>query len=195
MIALVRGWQRCARHAAALLLTGLVGCVGQAGGRATQVTNAEQFISGGWILGQTRADIRARLGVPLAMHVDRIENRHTPGQIDEYHVFRYEGLTLGFYVVKADAGREFLTDVSVTDSRYKLGQGLSVGIPRDDVIHLLGDKFVPLSQPVLRRWMPPAAPECGSDVCTYKYTDGYSYVYFSFKDGHVSRVDWMFDLD
>ncbi len=179
----------------ALLLVAFVGCAGQVGGRDTHEGDGERFISEGWILGETRADVRRRLGEPLAIRVHQIKNQHDPEQIDERHEFWYEGLTLAFYVAKAGPEREFLTDISVTDRRYELGRDLKVGTPKEHVIRLLGGKFVPLRQPDLRSWMPAADRECGSDVCTYEYTDQYSHVYFSFKDGRVSRVDWVFWVD
>jgi hypothetical protein len=43
--------------------------------------------------------------------------------------------------------------------------------------------------------MPHAGEECGGDVCTYEYTDELSHVYFTFRDGRVSRVDWVFGVD
>lgn len=185
------------RPFACLLLVACVSCATQAG-RSGDYSGGERFISEGWILGQTRAEVIARLGAPLTSSVDRFQNQHAPEQIDESYVFRYEGLTLAFYVVKEEPEREFLTDISVTSRRYELGWGLRVGAPMEDVTHLLGDKFVPLRRPDLRPWMPTANGECGSEVCTYGYTDddlGENHVYFSFSEGRVSRVDWVFWVD
>lgn len=82
--------------------------------------------------------------------------------------------------------------------RYEPGWGLKVGFPRDQVVSQLDDRFVSVRRPVLRPWMPVVERRCDSAMCTYEYTEeeGYrSHACFSFKDGCVNRVDWVYWVD
>jgi hypothetical protein len=146
--------------------------------------NFEKFISEGWILGKTRAEIVKSLGPPLQMKVEKLENGYTPGQINEIYHLSYEGVYVRIYKVSE---REFLTDITVTSSRYKMAQGLRVGDIKQRVIKLLGCKYQPLERPDLRVAVPKIEDGCKEkdNVCTFEYTDTRSHVYFSFKNNRV----------
>lgn len=161
-------------------------------------SNGHRFIHEGWILGTTRTEIRARLGPPIATRVEAIKNQHDPERTDALHVLQYDGLVLAFWVGNEEPEREFLTDISVTSARYELGWSIRVGDRKERVVRRLGSSFTPVRGPDLRPWMPGAEPACEDDACAYRYTDhaGHeSHVYFSFRAGRMSRVDWVFGVD
>jgi hypothetical protein len=156
--------------------------------------NFEKFIYQGWRFGKTRAEIVKRLGTPLQTKIEKLENRYTPGQMDEiYHLF-YDGVYVRIYKVSEVPEREFLTDVTVTSSRYNMAQGLKVGDTKQRVTKLLGCKYQALRRPDLRVEVPELEKDCAEEnnACTLEYTDSRSHVYFSFKQNKVARIDWVF---
>ena len=190
--------RRVPRGIVALLPVLIAGCAAQ---RAVlgSPSGSQRFINDGWVLGATRVEIRARLGPPLAVRVEPIKNQHDPDRTDAVHVLQYDGLALAFWVGNEEPEREFLTDISVTSARYELGQGLRVGDRKEQVVRRLGSNFTPVRAVELRAWMPSAEAKCDNDACAYRYTDhtgsASSDVYFSFRAGHVSRIDWVFGVD
>ena len=173
----------------------LGGCAAQRARHDSSSEKSANFISEGWILGTTRAEVRARLGPPLAIRIQPMKNQHDPDRIDTLHVFEYEGLTLAFWVGNEEPEREFLTDISVTSTRYELGSELRIGARESEVIRRLGANFTRVRESELRSWMPRAEDRADD---TYRYTDDAvheRHAYFSFRAGHVSRVDWVFGVD
>jgi hypothetical protein len=145
--------------------------------------NFEKFIYEGWTYGKNRAAIIRKLGPPLQAKTEKLNNLHVPGQVDEIHHLFYDGAYVRIYRVGEVPEREFLTDVTVTNSRYKMADGVRVGDAKERVIKLLGGKFQSLQRPDLRVEVPKVENDCTEkdNVCAIEYTDSRSHVYFSFK--------------
>src|SRR5437868_5694391 len=92
----------------------------------------DRFIDEGWTLGRTSAEVRGRLGPPVAVEAIAVENRHVSRQVDEIRTFSYDGLVLKFYEI-AQPARELLMAVSVSSDKYPGGWGLQVGVQQGDV--------------------------------------------------------------
>ena len=67
---------------AVLVLLILAGCAAQRAGYATSSEKSANFVSEGWILGTTRAEVRARLGPPLTIQMAPMKNQHDPDRSD-----------------------------------------------------------------------------------------------------------------
>lgn len=152
----------------------------------------------GFRLGRSRAEITASLGPPRAAAVRTIRNQHDPARIDELHDLTYDGLRVLLYRVTAE-DREFITDLSLTSAKYRVKWGLGVGSAKEAVRRVLGPGFTPLAAPDSRIAPPDIGHPCDEldGVCTHRY-DGFeqrSHVYFSFRGGRVSRIDWTFSVD
>ena len=149
-------------------------------------------------LGKTRTEITASLGRPLAAAVRRIPNQHRPSQTDELHELTYDGLRILLYRVTVD-NRELVTDISLTGVGYRVKWGLGVGSTKEEVRRVLGPGFTALPAPESRLGSPAGGRPCGESDgnCTYRYaaSEQTSHVYFSFRDGRVERLDWVFWVD
>ena len=170
-----------------------------AGAQAFQARIDELIENGlAFRFGKNRAEITASLGPPRAATVRMIKNQHRPSRIDELHDLVYDGLRVLLYRVTAQ-DREFITDLSLTSATYRLKWGLGVGSTKEAVRRALGPGFTPLAAPESRIEPPARGPRCAESdgVCTYRY-DGFeqkSHVFFSFRGGRVSRIDWTFEVD
>lgn len=170
-----------------------------AGAQAFQARIDELIEAGlAFRLGKTRAEIGASLGPPRAATVRKLRNLHDPAQTDELHELTYDGLRVLLYRVTAQ-DREFITDLSLTSAKYRVKWGLGVGSPKEAVRGVLGPGFTALAAPDSRIAPPEARRRCEErdGVCTYRY-DGFeqrSHVFFSFRGGRVSRIDWTFEVD
>jgi len=164
---------------------------------ATPEASIERFIYEGWTLGWTTAELRERLGPPVSLTIEPVENRHVEGQIDEIRTVSYDGLVLMFYKVSEAPERELLMSISLTSSYYEVGWGLKVGVEKERVRAVLGEKFQTLRCPGLQARMPYALTECEAIGCAWAYTHDVnnSEVLFTFKAGHVNRIDWSFYVD
>ena len=170
-----------------------------AGAQAFQARIDEMIEAGlAFPLGKSRAEITASLGPPRAATVRRLRNQHDPAQIDELHELAYDGLRVLLYRVTGEH-REFVTDLSLTSAKYRVKWGLGVGSTKEAVRRVLGGGFTALAAPDSRIEPPARGQRCAEvdGVCTYRY-DGVeqrSHVFFSFRGGLVSRIDWTFEVD
>lgn len=170
-----------------------------AGAQAFQARIDEMIEAGlAFPLGKSRAEITASLGPPRAATVRRLRNQHDPARIDELHELTYDGLRVLLYRVTAE-DREFVTDLSLTSAKYPVKWGLGVGSTKEAVRRVLGGGFTALAAPDSRIEPPARGQRCAEvdGVCTYRY-DGFeqrSHVFFSFRGGRVSRIDWTFEVD
>ena len=170
-----------------------------AGAQAFQARIDELIENGlAFRLGRSRAEITASLGPPRAATVRKLRNQHDPAQIDELHELAYDGLRVLLYRITAE-DREFVTDLSLTSAKYPVKWGLGVGSTKEAVRRVLGGGFTALAAPDSRIVPHEAQRRCEErdGVCTYRY-DGFeqkSHVFFSFRGGRVSRIDWTFWVD
>ena len=170
-----------------------------AGAQAFQARIDEMIEAGlAFPLGKSRAEITASLGPPRAATVRKLRNQHDPTRIDELHELAYDGLRVLLYRITAE-DREFVTDLSLTSAKYRVKWGLGVGSTKEAVRRVLGGGFGALAAPDSRIEPPARGQRCAEvdGVCTYRY-DGFeqkSHVFFSFRGGRVSRIDWTFEVD
>ncbi|MFN2376228.1 MAG: hypothetical protein ABR538_06805 [Candidatus Binatia bacterium] len=183
------------------IITALVAALLVAGCAAQQLPpgavdpRVERFVADGWLVGIDTASVETTLGPPATVVTTKTKNRHQPKQVDSLLQWRYPGLALDFYRVNEKPPRELPVQVTVTDPRYELMYGLRVGSTRRRVERALGTSFSPLSRAEQAKLFPKTELDCDDSPCSYRYMSGPQEVYFLFRDGRVTRIDWIFAVD
>ncbi len=97
----------------------------------------DRFIRSGLTpIGETRAEIAARLGRPDSVVVRTLPNRHDPVQIDSVFRLHYAGLDATVYVA---GGRDFLASVTVTADRWLRYPVVRIGMRWSEVRRRIGE--------------------------------------------------------
>ena len=153
------------------MLARLLLSVAIAAAPATDIVAVDDYIDAPRALfGRSRAAVEGTLGPPSA-----IEARVLPGNrattIDPVDQLTYRGVVIA--VSRASGG---VRRVEITEPRWALPGGVTVGTPRDRVEQHLGE---------------PQAASDGSVL--YLYSDGFpNTVEFSLHDGRVRRIEWLY---
>lgn len=115
---------------------------------------------------------------PISHKVEKIENTHTAGQIDEWHDVEYQGFKLSYYRVVPE-NRNLLSKLSIVSADYQLPFGLKIGVQKSSVIEVLGK---------------PA--EVTTTSISYEIGDPYTEtVTFHFDGANVNEISWEFEID
>jgi hypothetical protein len=115
---------------------------------------------------------------PISHKIEKIENAHIAGQIDEWHDLAYEGFKLSFYRVVPEK-QNILTRLSIVSANYKLPFGLQVGTPKSTIIEVLGKPT-----------------EVTSSSISYEIENPYTEtVTFHFGGANVNVISWEFEID
>lgn len=136
------------------------------------------FLHSGWEfkLGQTIQEVTDNLGEPLSEKIEKYENRHVVGQIDEIRTLMYNGLVLVVYRVNEKKPRDLFMSLAITRDNFDMKWGLKVGVSQDRVRTILGE---------------PHKSQGGAFV----YQDENSSVSFSFQGGTVRGIKWHWYVD
>lgn len=115
---------------------------------------------------------------PISHKVEKIENTHTAGQIDEWHDLEYQGFKLSYYRVVPE-NRNLLSRLSIISADYQLPFGLKIGVTKSSVIEVLGKPT-----------------EVTSTSISYEFEDPYTEtVTFLFDGGVINEIVWEFEID
>jgi hypothetical protein len=129
--------------------------------------------------GRTKGEMEQRLGPPDAA------SRNTTGPfITAYY---YPGIEAVF---DDYAGR--ISALSITDGRWTADTGVSVGATGDDVVALLGDGYVRLTDDGRDVWVyfcPKSSSDGEALLCDYCRV-----CYISFENDRVSKIEWSTEL-
>lgn len=68
-----------------------------------------------------------------------VANIHYPSQADEIRTFEFDGLVLEAYFPNRESQRGFITEITVTKSRWKLKFDLRVGVSAKELQAVLGE--------------------------------------------------------
>lgn len=125
-------------------------------------------------IGENQKDIIKKLGKPNSVKVQEVKNSHDPTQTDEIHELFYNGLYIRTYKV-TNSNEEFLSDISVTSTEYRMQCGLGVGSSKLEVESILGEP-------------------------TQKSKDSYTYdalgtINIYFDGDRVSKIEKLFYID
>jgi hypothetical protein len=103
-----------------------------------RVPTADEFTQHGLLpIGQTRDELRARLGEPLELRSTTVPNRHVEGVTDTLFEVVYPGLVVNIHRPGAVEG-EFVSHVDVEDNRYLRFPAVGIGTTRDALERALG---------------------------------------------------------
>ena len=117
-------------------------------------------------------------GTPKKHTVEKVQNAHVEGQIDEWHTIEYPGIKLKYYRVVPEK-RNMLSTLELTSSNYVLPFGIKLGNSRESIVSILGKPST-----------------SGPDAIEYECGDPYSQtVSFEFKNGCLSAVEWNNEID
>jgi hypothetical protein len=138
---------------------------------------AAEFAAEGWAfrLGTSLAELKA-VGRVQREVVSAVKNRHVQNQVDEIRDLYYDGLYVSAYFPAKDHTRLLLQAVEITSPRFAIKHGLNVGSSLAKLKAALGE---------------PNAVE--KDV--YAYIGEGNTVYFTIKDGVITKVRWALYLD
>ncbi len=145
------------------------------------VEQKDAFINEGWTFNipESEVEIVAAFGKPDQLNRQKVENKHTPGQMDEIVDLEYKGLRVGLYKV-AGAVNGDLIEVVVIDPKLPIQYSLLAGASADRITKLLGKPSE-------------ITPE-GSWI----YSDsmsGFHSVTFKVADGRIQGVQWTAPID
>jgi hypothetical protein len=88
--------------------------------------------------GKTRNEIQSRLGTPVKVIESDVQNIHNPEQKDKLYMLYYEGLYIQLYHVMEN-GKELILSVEISNDKYKINQGISVGTSVSELKRILGE--------------------------------------------------------
>jgi hypothetical protein len=130
-------------------------------------------------LGETKHELINNLGNPKRLKTSEVNNIHYPNEItDKVYELFYDGLYIR--ILHATQGdREFITNISITDNKYKIIWDLEIGSSKSDIKNILG---VPDEEDV----------ESIVYQTTLEYIDT---VKFHFKNDAVYKIDWFYWVD
>ena len=146
-----------------------------------ELNAADQFIYYGFMKNITDDALRAlqaKHGDPIRVTKKGFENRHSVDQVDYLITRHYTGAVARFFRSGND-GREFLVKYSVSTPQNFVAWGLGVGTPIQHIERALG------------------IPDTNEDsILTYWDSENEtSSVSFTYKNGRVTHIDWIFYLD
>jgi len=129
-------------------------------------------------LGDSLAEITAKLGEPLKKNVIEKKNKHYPDSIDQLYELFYEDLFIRIYHV-SESNRDLIVTVEVTSNKYDILFDLKIGSLKSQVLQSLG---------------PP--DEEKTNLLRY-YGSEYSMetLDFLFKDDKLVAISWYYFLD
>ena len=135
------------------------------------------FAAEGWAfrLGTSLAELKA-VGRVRREVVSTVKNRHVQNQVDEVRDLYYDGLYVSAYFPAKDHKHLLLQTVEITSPRFAIKHGLNVGASLAQLKAALGE---------------PDAVE--KDV--YAYAGEGNTVYFTIKNGVITKVRWALYLD
>jgi hypothetical protein len=117
-------------------------------------------------------------GKPTKHVVEKVENTHVEGQIDEWHSLEYPGIKLKYYRVVPEK-RNILRTLELVSSGYTLPFGIRIGATRESITSILGKPST-----------------SGPDAIEYECGDPYSRtVSFEFKKGRLFAIQWDNDIE
>jgi hypothetical protein len=117
-------------------------------------------------------------GTPTKHMVEKVENTHVEGQIDEWHTLEYPGIKLKYYRVVPEK-RNILRSLELVSADYVLPFGIRIGATRKSITAILGKPST-----------------SGPDVIEYECGDLFSQtVSFEFKDDHLRAIQWDNEID
>jgi hypothetical protein len=76
-------------------------------------------------------------GRPISEEVKPIKNRHVEGQIDEWHIVKYDGCIASYYRVVPEK-RNILSSLTLTSQKVQLPHGIHIGVRKSFILNLLG---------------------------------------------------------
>jgi len=121
---------------------------------------------------------RGLKGKPSKRAVEKVENLHVEGQIDEWHSLEYPNIKLKYYRV-VPKKRNILRTLELTSSKYVLPFGIKIGVTRESIASILGKPST-----------------SGPDAMEYECGDPYSQtVSFEFRNGRLIAIQWDNDID
>jgi len=117
-------------------------------------------------------------GKPIKHVVEKVENLHVEGQIDEWHSLEYPGIKLKYYRVVPEK-RNILRTLELVSSKYVLPFGIRLGSTRESITSILGKPST-----------------SGPDAIEYECGDPYiQTVSFEFKSGKLIAIQWDNEID
>jgi hypothetical protein len=155
----------------AVLLAWAVAVAGAQGLPPTDLVAVDTFIDAPRALfGRTRARVESTLGAPASIRPRTLYGgRRSP--TDPVDELAYPGVVIG-----VSRRSEGLRRVEITEPRWALPGGVTVGVPRSVVEQRLGEPQVVTDASVL-----------------YLYSDGYpDTVELYFSAGRVHRIEWLY---
>lgn len=129
-------------------------------------------------LGNSLAEITAKLGEPLKKNIIEKKNIHYPDSTDQLYELFYEGLFIRIYHV-SEMKRDLLVSLEVTSDKYEILFDLRIGSSKSKVLESLGP-----------------ADEAKTDLLRYygsEYRAGE--IDFLFKDDKLVAICWYYFLD
>ena len=110
--------------------------------------------------------------------VEKVENIHVEGQIDEWHSLEYPGIKLKYYRVIPEK-KNILRTLELVSSKYVLPFGIKLGSTRESITSILGKPST-----------------SGPDAIEYECGDPYSQtISFEFKNGRLIAIQWDKDIE
>ena len=145
------------------------------------VEQKDAFINKGWTFNvpSSEAEIVAAFGKPDQLNRQKVENKHTPGQMDEIVDLEYKGLRVGLYKVAGTVNGD-LIEIAVIDPKLPIQYSLVAGSSVDRVTQLLGK------------------PNEVNKEGFWIYSDsmsGFHSVTFKVEDGRIQGVQWTAQID
>jgi len=115
---------------------------------------------------------------PIKHQIEKVENLHVEGQIDEWHSLEYPGIKLKYYRVVPEK-RNILRSIELKSANYILPFGIKLGSTREFITSIIGKPTT-----------------SGPDLIEYECGDPYTQtVSFEFKDGRLWAVQWDNEID
>jgi len=135
------------------------------------------FAAEGWAfqLGTSLVELKA-VGRVRREVVSTVKNPHVQNQVDEIRDLYYDGLYVSAYFPTKDHKRLLLQSVEITSPRFAIKHGLNVGTSLAQLKAALGE--------------PDAV-----DRDVYAYKGEGNTVYFTIKNGVITKVRWTLYLD
>ncbi len=127
-------------------------------------------------LGESRDSVQTKLGLPLAVKVERIPNAHIPTQTDEIQTLIYQGVSIRIYKV-VELGKEMLLSVRMTQNHPEALPDL-IGRDRKDILSSFG-------VPVVVK----------SEVWKYEAGETKTSMQIEFEGAMVVAVQWDYYVD
>ncbi len=146
------------------------------------IEQKDAFIQKGWMFNipTNEAEIVASFGKPYQLNRQKVENKYTPGQMDEIVDLEYKGLRVGLYKVAGAAKVDWMTEVVVIDPNLPIQYSLVAGSGADRITQLLGK------------------PNEVNKEGFWMYSDSmsaYHSVTFKIADGRIQGIQWTAHLD